>query len=153
MKTRSNHPLNGKRVNVILEPTEEEEGSYTVPSYTFVKGNSRSVHVGLRNLSCRTVTLKKGTVVAQLSPANTILKMLAPKFESVNHELEFVNKQGLKNDKPKFVTNTNSIPKLTKECRNKLFSKLDLTGYDEWTQEQRKATDDVIERYHHIFGC
>ena len=101
---------------MILEPTEEEEGNYTVPSYNFVKGNSRSVHVGLRNLSCRTVTFKKGTVVAQLSPANTIPKILAPKFESVNHELEFANEQGLKNDKLEFVTNTNSVPKLTKRA-------------------------------------
>ena len=152
VKARSNHPLNGKRVNVILEPTEEEDGNYTVPSYNFVKGNSRSVHVGLRNLSCRTVTLKKGAVVAQLSPANTIPKMLAPRHESVDHELEFVNKQGLKNDKLEFVADTNSVPKLTKERRDKLFSKLDLTGYDEWTPEQRKATDDVIEKYHHIFA-
>ena len=152
MKSRSNHPLNGKRVNVILEPTEEEEGSYTVPSYNFIKGNSRSVHVGLRNLSCRTVTLKKGTVVAHLSPANVIPKMLAPKLESVNHELEFPKNQGLKNDKLEFVKNTNSLPKLTKERRDKLFSKLDLTGYDEWTPEQRKATDEVIEKYHHIFA-
>ena len=33
-----------------------------------------------------------------------------------------------------------------------MFSKLDLTGYDEWTPEQCKATDDVIEKYHHIFA-
>ena len=41
---------------------------------------------------------------------------------------------------------------MTKERRDKLFSKLDLTGYDEWTPEQRKATDEVIEKYHHIFA-
>ena len=139
-------------MNVILEPTEEEEGSYTVPSYNFIKGNSRCVHVGLRNLSCRTVTLKKGTVVAQLSPANVIPKMLAPKPKSVNHKLGSVKNQGLKNDKLEFVKNMNSLPKLTKERRDKLFSKLDLTGYDEWTPEQCKATDEVIEKYHHIFA-
>ena len=152
VKSRSNHPLNGKRVNVILEPTEEEEGSYTIPSYNFVKGNSRSVYVGLRNLSCRTVTLQKGTVVAQLSPANVIPKMLAPKPESVNHELESVKNEGLESSKLEFVDVTDSLPKLTQECREKLFSKLNLTGYDEWTTEQRKATDNVIERYHHIFA-
>ena len=150
VKSRSNHPLNGKRVNVILEPTEEEEGSYTIPSYNFVKGNSKSVHVGLRNLSCRTVTLKKGTVVAQLSPANEIPKMLAPK--SVNHEPEFVKNEGLESSKLEFVNATNLLPDLTQERREKLFSKLNLTGYDDWTPEQRKATDDVIERYHHIFA-
>ena len=78
--------------------------------------------------------------------------MLAPKLESVNHELEFLKNQGLKNDKLEFVKNTNSLPKLTKEHRDKLFSKLDLTGYDEWTPEQRKATNEVIEKYHHIFA-
>ena len=69
-------------MNVKIEPTDEEEGSYTIPAYT-----SRSVHVGLRNMSCHTVTLSKGTVVAELSPANAILKMLAPKLASC--QLEF----------------------------------------------------------------
>ena len=150
VKSRSNHPLNGKQVNVILEPTEDEEGSYTIPSYNFVKGNSRSIHVGLRNLSCRTVTLKKGTVVAQLSPANEIPKMLAPK--SVDHELESVKNEDLKSNRPEFVNTADSLPELTQERREKLFSKLNLTGYDDWTSEQRKATDDVIECYHHIFA-
>ena len=152
VKSRSNHPLNGKRVNVILEPTEEEEGSYTVPSYNFVKGNSRSIHVGLRNLSCRIVTLKKGTVVAQLSPANEIPKLLAPKLKSVDHELESVKNEGLESSKPEFMETADLLPKLTQERREKLFSKLDLTGYDDWTPEQHKATDNVIERYHHIFA-
>ena len=152
VKSRSNHPLNSKQVNVILEPTDEEEGSYTVPSYNFLKGNSRSIHVGLRNLSCCTVTLRKSTVVAQLSPANVIPKMLAPKPESVNHELESVKNEGLKSNKLEFMDATDLLPKLTLERREKLFSKLDLTGYDEWTPEQRKATDEVIEKYHHIFA-
>ena len=150
VKSRSNHPLNGKQVNVILEPTGDENGEYTVPSYNFVKGNSKSIHVGLRNLGCRTVALKKRTVVAQLSPANAIPKMLAPKF--VDHELEFAKNHSLKSSELEFVKSTNSLPELTQERRDKLFSKLDLTGYDEWTPEQRKATDDLIERYHHIFA-
>ena len=61
-KARSSNPLNTKRVNVIIEPTDDEEGSYTIPAYTFLKSNSRSVHVGLRNMSCHAVTLSKGTV-------------------------------------------------------------------------------------------
>ena len=152
VKSRSNHPLNGKRVNVILEPTEEEEGSYTVPSYNFVKGNSRSIHVGLRNLGCRTITLKKGTVVAQLSPANMIPKMLAPKLKSVDCEPEFVKNKGLESNELESVKTTDSLPDLTQERREKLFSKLNLTGYDDWTQKQRNAADSVIERYHHIFA-
>ena len=74
VKARCSNPLNTKRVNVIIEPTDDEEGSYTIPAYTYLKSNSRSVHVGLCNMSCRTVSLNKGTVVAELSPANAIPK-------------------------------------------------------------------------------
>ena len=113
LKARSSNPLNTKPVNVIIEPTDDEEGSYTIPAYTYLKSNSRSVHVGLRNMSCRTVTLNKGTVVAGLSPANAILKMLAPKLASC--QLEFLKNQGLESNELEFVNSTNSQLKLTKE--------------------------------------
>ena len=87
VRARCSNPLNTKWVNVIIEPTDDEEGSYTIPAYTYLKSKSRSVHVGLRNMSCRTVSLSKGTVVAELSPANAIPKMLAPKLASC--QLEF----------------------------------------------------------------
>ena len=82
VRARSTNPLNTKWVNVIIEPTDDEEGNYTIPAYTYLKSNSRSVHVGLRNMSCRTVTLHKGTVIAELSPTNVIPEMLAPKLAS-----------------------------------------------------------------------
>ena len=150
VKARSSNPLNTKRVNVIIEPTDDEEGSYTIPAYTYLKSNSRSVHVGLCNISCHTVTLNKGTVVAELSPANAIPKMLAPKLASC--QLEFTKNQGLESNELEFVNSTNSQPKLTKERRHKIFSKLDLTGYDKWTQDQHDMMDAAIECYHHIFA-
>ena len=87
VKAKSTNPLNIKHVNVIIEPMDDEEGSYTIPAYTYLKSNSRSVHVGLCNMSSRAVTLHKGTVVtlhkgtviAELSPAYAIPKMLAPR--------------------------------------------------------------------------
>ena len=100
VKARSSNPLNTKRVNVIIEPTDDEEGSYPIPAYTYLKSNSRSVHVGLRNMSCCAVTLSKGTVVAELSPANAILKMLAPKLASC--QLKFAKNQGLKSSELEF---------------------------------------------------
>ena len=101
-------------------------------------------------MSCRAVTLSKGTVVAELSPANAIPKMLAPKLASC--QLEFAKNQGLESNELEFVNSTNLQPKLTKEQRDKIFSKLDLTGYDDWTQDQRDMMNATIERYHHIFA-
>ena len=66
VRARCSNPLNTKRVNVIIELTDDEEGSYTIPAYTYLKSNSRSVHVGLRNMSCHAVSLSKGMVVAEL---------------------------------------------------------------------------------------
>ena len=113
VQAKSTNPLNTKRVNVIIEPTDNEEGSYTIPAYTYLKSNSRSVHVGLRNMSCRTVTLHKGTVIAELSPTNAIPKMLAPKLASC--QLEFAKNQGPKSNKLEFADSANSQPTLTKE--------------------------------------
>ena len=76
--------------------------------------------------------------------------MLAPKLASC--QLEFAKNQGLKSSKLKFVDSANSQPKLTKEQRDKLFSKLDLTGYDDWTQEQCEVMNNVIESYHQIWN-
>ena len=137
-------------MNVIIEPTDDEEDSYTIPAYTYLRSNSRSVHVALRNMSCRAVSLSKGTVVAELSPANAISKMLASKLASC--QLEFMKNQGLESNKLKFTNSTNSHPKLTKERRDKIFSKLDLTGYNDWPQDQRDVMDATIEHYHHIFA-
>ena len=113
VKAKSTDPLNTKRVNVIIEPTDDEEGSYTIPAYTYLKSNSRSVHVGLHNMSCRTVTLHKGTVIAELSLANAILKMLAPKLASC--QLEFMKNQGSKSNELESADSANSQLKLTKE--------------------------------------
>ena len=80
---KGNHPLNSKWMNVIVKPTEEEDGEYTIPSYSFLKSNSKRLTIGLRNMTCQTVTLHKGTVVAWLLPANIVPEMLAPKLERI----------------------------------------------------------------------
>ena len=76
--------------------------------------------------------------------------MLAPKLASC--QVKFAKNQGPKSSELEFVNSTNSQPKLTQEQRDKLSSKLDLTGYDDWTQDKHDVMDDVIEPYHHIFA-
>ena len=76
-------PNHEKCVNVIIEPSPVDwQGNeiYTVPGYNFLKAGSKQVGLALRNLSSRTVTLKRGTVVAHISAANEIPPMLAPKI-------------------------------------------------------------------------
>ena len=158
---KSNHSLNSKWVNVIIEPTGEEDGEYTIPSYSFLKSNSKRVSVGLRNMSCRTVTLQKGTVVAWLSPANVIPQMLAPKLEEVklaSCQLELGPQNHLKNYKLELeskltrVTKYDDLDQKTRERVDKLFSKLYLSGCEEWTAEQQQSVRDCTIKHHEIFA-
>ena len=51
-------------------------------------------------MSCRSVTLHKGTVIARLSPGNVVPNMLAPKLEEVklaSCQLELPSQKGLTN--------------------------------------------------------
>ena len=74
---RSDHPLNCKRVNVILEPLETPEGALVVRTYAMTKSNGRRVPLIFRNLSGRKQVIKKGTRVAKLSPANKVPRVMA----------------------------------------------------------------------------
>ena len=74
---RSDHLLNCKRVNVILEPLETPEGALVVRTYAMTKSNGRRVPLIFRNLSGRKQVIRKGTRVARLSPANKVPRVLA----------------------------------------------------------------------------
>ena len=87
-------------MNVIVEPVDEEYGEYVIPSYSFLKSNSKRVAISLRNMSCQPVTLHKGTVVARLSPANVIPEKLAPELEPIrlpSCQLEVGERSGSEN--------------------------------------------------------
>ena len=62
LSCKGNNPLNCKWVNIVVEPPEnaDTEDNYAVPAYSFLKSNSIQVYVGLRNMSCQSVTLHKG---------------------------------------------------------------------------------------------
>ena len=47
LEGRGMHPLNAKQMNVIIEPTDNEGGEYAIPSYTYIKSNSKRVTIGL----------------------------------------------------------------------------------------------------------
>ena len=75
MAGRSSHPIHLKRINVIIEPTDGEEGTYTVKTYTYVKRNSQRVPLVLRNDTSCEIILTKGmrnrlTITSKLRKAS-----------------------------------------------------------------------------------
>ena len=111
-------------------------------------------------MSCRSVTLHKGTVIARLSPGNAVPSMLAPKLEEIklaSCQLELPPQKGLKKNQPKLEKTLTQISKpghdaYDQDRLDKLFSKLDLSGCDSWTEEQKRMVKECIIRHNHIFA-
>ena len=122
-----------KRVNVITEPREDLD-EYTVPSYSYMRPGSKRVSVALRNLSEKTQMFKKGTIIATIKAANLVPPKLAPKYVNENN-----------ND-------NNEKMKLTSERTEKLFSKLDLKGSENWDPDTQTKLNQVFKDYHQIFA-
>ena len=121
-----------KQLNVITELRLDID-EYTLPSYTSMRPGSKRVGVALMNLSNAPITLNKGTVVATMKAANIIPPMLAPNPSNENNKPE-------------------EIPKKTPARLEKLFSKLDLSGMDDWSPTQKESMKKVFEDYHHLFA-
>ena len=49
-----------------------------IPGYTFLKPGSHRIHVMMKNLTARTVTIHQGAKIATMSAANIVPHMLAP---------------------------------------------------------------------------
>ena len=71
-----------KRVNVSVEPMPShlnDDSKYcAVLGYTFLKPGSHRIHIMMKNLTVRTVTIHQGVKIATMSAANVVPHMLAP---------------------------------------------------------------------------
>ena len=81
-------------INLIILPSPvNRQGNeiYTVGGYEYLRVESGQIGLGLRNLSSRTVTSKRGAIMAHLSAANKVLPKLAlgivTKASSINAHL------------------------------------------------------------------
>ena len=114
----------------------------------------------LRNISCRSVTLHKRTVIARLSLGNVVPSMLASKLEEVklaSCQLQLPPQKGSKKNQPQLDKELTQISKpgydtFHQERLDKLFSKLDLSGCDNWTEEQQWMVRECIIKHNHIFA-
>ena len=82
-----------KRVNVIVESDPERVYSGAIPinGYTVLKPGSSRVSIGIRNISCQSVTIPAKTVVAKIAAANVVPHSYAPNIES-NEQLQRLSK-------------------------------------------------------------
>ena len=152
-------PILSKRLNVMTEwllAREAIEGVEVITSYeTFKQGGNR-VTIGLQNMTREKITLKKGTKVARVTAANIVPPMLAPDPSIDKSELEYITREHNKESVPKFKTMNSgenvTKPKPMPERLDELFTKLDLSGIQEWSEDLQQEVHDLIVEYQCLFA-
>ena len=151
-------PVLSKRLNVMTEslPAQEAiEGVEAVPSYeTFKQGGNR-VTIGLQNLTQEKITLKKGAKIACILAANIVPPMLAPDPSTDRSELDNMLNGVDSGHIPEYKEmDSQKVGKLepTPERLDSLFSKLDLSSIQEWSEDLQQRVHDLIVEYQHLFA-
>ena len=101
------------------------------------------------------IVLKKGTNVAQVATANVVPPMFAPDLSTEETGLKYMNQEQskgnvLKNTKVNSNENVKR-PELTQERLNELFTKLDLSGIQEWPEDLQQEAHNLMVEYQHLF--
>ena len=138
---------NSKQINVFTEPLvetllNEEPAWIAVPSYSECKRGSNRIGVAVRNVSRKVIIIAKGQEVAQVSAANQVPNMLAPKYN------DCISKYNAKRG-----DNESSFERRQKDQERvaKLWEQLDVTGADSWRESQKLEIKQVFEEYSDIF--
>ena len=146
-----------KRVNVIVEsdPERNYRSAILVNGYTVLKPGSSRVSIGIRNISCQSVTILAKTVIAKIAAANVVPHSYAPNVES-NEQLQRLSKLNSK-EIPSDDNGTGpGVPletsPLTPEREQLLFSKINLGGIKDWTDDLKSRTQELFKEYTHVFA-
>ena len=112
-----------KCLNIMVEKLEDSNYALVVPiqTYTMLKFGSSRVNFEIHNLSARIIQVQSKMAIAKFSAVNAVPDILAP---HVTNEM-----QGEEGD--------NILQLLPEDKQTKLFEKVDLSGTESWTSEQR----------------
>ena len=98
----------------------------------------------LRNLSCRTLKVRKGMKIAHVEVSNIVSTMVKQRL--YEHVLEKMAGNGSKS------TLLESVPKAKEERIEKILGSLDLQGIESWNEQQQQSARSLIREYQHLFA-
>ena len=78
--------------------------------------------------------------------------MLAPSLSTVGSELKYMTQEHGKGSVLENADKNVSKPEPTPERLNELFSKLDLTGIQEWPDDLQQQVHDLMVEYQHLLA-
>ena len=146
-----------KRVHVMTEASERfnHEAIKTISAYSVLKPGSSRVSIGLRNLSCKSVTIKLKTVVATVAAANLVPMSMAPNLEGEDkgelrkcyeEQIDSETVQEAKEQKEE-LTKDLKLKTLSPEKEGLLFEKIDLSEITDWDQKDQEQVRELFRKY------
>ena len=84
--------------------------------------------------------------------ANVVLPILATDPSSVESELGYTSQEHEQKDVLESTNESTSKPVPTADRLNKLFTKLDLKGTEEWPDDLQQKVHDLLVEYQHLFA-
>ena len=133
-----------ERVNVIVEPDPDKDYESVIPIHgnTALKPGSSHVSIGLRNHSCRKITVQAKSGAAKIAAAYVVPHSLAPNLDNEEMLKQLKQYQEQSQSDESFDPSISKVedPKLTPEKEKLLFSKTDLTGAKDWDPELIEET-------------
>ena len=121
---------------------------------TFKQGGNR-VTIGLQNLTREKIILKKGTKIARVSATNIVPPILAPDSSTDRNELKYMLNGVDSGCVPEYKKSDSQEVKKTEpmpERLDNLFSKLDLSGIQEWSEDLQQKVHNLVVEYQHLFA-
>ena len=144
-----------KRVNVIVEsdPKINYDAMVPINGYTVLKPGSSRVSVGIRNTSCKSITVPAKVIIAKVTTANVVPHSCAPNIEKqLQHMFETHSGQESFNIKEATSQKAPRVPPLTPEREQLLFSKINLKGTKARNDDLKRQTRELFKEYAHIFA-
>ena len=111
--------------------------------------------IGIRNISCQSVTIPAETVIAKIAAVNVVPHSYTPNVES-NEQLQRLSKLSSEdisnNGKDTEPGVPLEKPPLTPEREQLLFTKINLGGIKDWTDDLKSKTQKLFKEYVHVFA-
>ena len=95
--------------------------------------------------------------VGQVKAASIMPPLLAPRDESTYYDVpEYESEYKMRGDVLQYVLKQSQVacdpPQPNQERLDKLFSKLNLSGTEDWDEFDQQRVGELIKKYHHIFA-
>ena len=136
-----------KHVNVVVDNLPEKQHCRDITAVQQIqtlKPGSNKIPMVLRNLSCRTLKVKKGMKIAHVEASNIVPTMVKQGLSENILEKEAGNvlKSTLLKD----------VPEAKEKRIEKISGSLDLQGIESWNEQQQQSAKSLIREYQHLFA-